>query len=150
MAEIYNFVSVSPALSTSGIIPVGRFERLAKESFEIVINLLPDESEHAVPEEAEIIEQLGIEYVHIPVDFAEPKRDDFSQFARAMEAARGHKVWVHCAANYRVSAFVSIYGQLYLGWSAEEAQALIDQLWQPNEVWNAFIQRELERGHPGP
>jgi hypothetical protein len=67
-----------------------------------------------------------------------------------MEAARGRKVWAHCAANYRVSAFVSIYGQRYLGWSAEKAQALIDQLWQPNEVWQAFIQSELDRGHPQP
>jgi len=150
MAEIYNFVEVSDALSTSGIIPAERFQHLANESFEVVINLLPDESEHAVPAEGEIIEGMGIEYVHIPVDFAAPKPEDFRLFAGAMEAARGRKVWAHCAANYRVSAFVSIYGQLYLGWSPDRAQALIDRLWQPDDVWCAFIQGELERGHPQP
>ncbi len=150
MAEIYNVVEVSHALSTSGIIPAERFQHLADESFEVVINLLPDGSEHAVSGEGDIIEGIGIEYVHIPVDFAEPKPADFARFARAMEAARGRKVWAHCAANYRVSAFVSIYGQRYLGWSAEKAQALIDQLWQPNDVWQAFIRSELDRGHPQP
>ena len=150
MAEIYNFVEVSDALSTSGIIPANRFQHLADESFEVVINLLPDESEHAVPGEAEIIEGLGIKYVHIPVNFAEPKPEDFARFASAMEAARGRKVWAHCAANYRVSAFVSIYGQLCLGWSTEKAHALIEQLWQPTDVWHAFIQSELDRGHPQP
>ncbi len=150
MAEIYNFVEVSDALSTSGIIPVERFQHLADESFEVVINLLPDESEHAVPGEAEIIDGIGLEYVHIPVDFAAPKPDDFARFASSMEAARGRKIWAHCAANYRVSAFVSIYGQLYLGWSTEKAQALIDQLWQPNDVWREFIKSELDRSHPQP
>jgi uncharacterized protein (TIGR01244 family) len=150
MAEIYNFVNVSPELSTSGIIPADRFQRLADESFHVVINLLPDESEHAVQQEAAIIEGLGIEYVYIPVDFADPKPEDFAQFASAMEAARGRKVWAHCAANYRVSAFVSIYGQRYLGWTTENAKALIDQLWQPNDVWHAFIERELDRDQPDP
>ena len=150
MAEIYNFVKVSDALSTSGIIPAERFQHLADESFEVVVNLLPDGSEHAVLGEGDIIEGLGIEYVHIPVDFAKPNSEDFARFARAMEAARGRKVWAHCAANYRVSAFVSVYGQLYLGWSAEEGQALVDQLWQPNDVWHAFIQGEQDRGHPQP
>jgi protein tyrosine phosphatase (PTP) superfamily phosphohydrolase (DUF442 family) len=145
MAEIYNFVEVSPVLSTSGIIPAERFQHLADESFDVVINLLPDPSEYAVPGEAEIIGKFGIDYVYIPVDFANPTPEDFAQFARAMHAARGRKVWAHCAANYRVSAFVSIYGQLYLGWSAEEGQALVDQLWQPNDVWDAFIQSQLSR-----
>jgi protein tyrosine phosphatase (PTP) superfamily phosphohydrolase (DUF442 family) len=146
VAEIYNFVEVSQSLSTSGVIPAERFQSLADEHFEVVINLLPDESEHAVSGEAEIIEGIGLEYVHIPVDFAAPRPEEFARFASSMEAARDRRVWVHCAANYRVSAFVSIYGQLYLGWSAEKAQALIDRLWQPNDVWREFIQKELGRG----
>ncbi len=99
MAEIYNFVEVSDAVSTSGIIPVEQFQHLADESFEVVINLLPDESEHAVPGEAEIVEGIGLEYVHIPVDFAAPKPEDFARFASSMEAAQGRKIWAHCAAG---------------------------------------------------
>ena len=150
MAEIYNFVEVSDSLSTSGVIPAERFQHLADESFEVVINLLPNESEHSVSGESDIIEGIGIDYVYIPVDFAAPRLEDFAQFAVAMKAARGQKVWAHCAANYRVSAFVSIYGQLYLEWSAEKAQALIDRLWQPNDVWQTFIQCELDRGRRQP
>lgn len=143
--QIYNFVEVSEVLSTSGVIPAERMQSLADGSFAVVINLLPDESEYAVQNEASIFEGLGIEYVHIPVDFAEPKAEDFVQFEKAMEAARGRKVWTHCAANYRVSAFVAIYGQLYLDWSKEEGEALIARLWQPNDVWREFIQNQLAK-----
>ena len=76
-----------------------------------------------VDERQQIVEGLGIEYVYIPVDFAAPTAEDFARFSSAMDAARGRKVWAHCAANYRVSAFVSIYGRQHLGWSAEQAQS---------------------------
>jgi hypothetical protein len=58
-----------------------------------------------------------------------------------MEAAEGTRVFVHCAANYRVSSFVSLYGQATLGWSQAQAEAHIRRLWEPNAVWAAFIQR---------
>jgi len=146
MAEIYNFVEVSDNLSTSGVIPLEYFPRLARESFTTLINLLPDGDNHAVEGEAGVVAELGLDYVYIPVDFANPTSSDFDQFARAMKLVHGQKVWVHCAANYRVSAFVSTYGQLELGWSAEQGQALIRQLWQPNDVWQMFIDGELARG----
>lgn len=150
MADIYNFVKVSDVLSTSGVIPLERFQHLADESFDLVINLLPSESKYATADEAGIIAGIGLEYVHIPVDFAAPKPEDYAQFASAMEAARGRKVWAHCAANYRVSAFVSIYGQLHLGWSEAEAETLLEKLWQPDEVWRDFIKSELDRGRSRP
>ena len=146
MAEIYNFVEVSDNLSTSGVIPLEYFPRLARESFTTLINLLPDGDNHAVEGEAGVVAELGLDYVYIPVDFANPTSSDFDQFALAMKTVGGQKVWVHCAANYRVSAFVSTYGQLELGWSAEQGQALIRQLWQPNDVWQMFIDGELARG----
>jgi hypothetical protein len=54
-------------------------------------------------------------------------------------------VFVHCAANYRVSAFVSIYGELRLGWTPAEAEAHARRLWSPNEVWLAFLREARAR-----
>jgi hypothetical protein len=48
-------------------------------------------------------------------------------------------VFAHCAANYRVSAFLSIYGELRLGWTRAEAEAHARRLWSPTEVWLAFL-----------
>jgi hypothetical protein len=38
-----------------------------------------------------------------------------------MDASRDKKVFVHCAANYRVSSFVALYGEARLGWSRSRA-----------------------------
>jgi protein tyrosine phosphatase (PTP) superfamily phosphohydrolase (DUF442 family) len=139
MAEIYNHVQVFPDLATSGVIPGACFSGLSEQGYQLVINLLPKESEHAVKDEPEQLARLGIEYVYIPVDFAAPSQQDFDAFAAAMDAGAEQKVWVHCAANYRVSAFVSLYNQMRRDWSREEADALVAKLWQPNEIWSRFM-----------
>jgi hypothetical protein len=68
-----------------------------------------------------------------------PTRENFEGFVDAMDVAGSRRTWVHCAANWRVSAFVSLYGELRWGWSRERADAHIASLWQPDEVWSAFI-----------
>lgn len=140
MAKIYNHVQVSPDLATSGVIPGECFEQLAEQGYQLVINLLPKESEYAIEDEPERLAKLGIEYVYIPVDFAAPSQRNFEEFSAAMEAGADRKVWVHCAANYRVSAFVSLYHQLRRDWTLEQANALVAQLWEPDEIWSHFIE----------
>lgn len=55
------------------------------------------------------VRSLGLSYINIPVQFAAPSEADLIAFFAAMEANRGHKLWIHCAANYRVSAFLRLY-----------------------------------------
>jgi hypothetical protein len=63
-----------------------------------------------------------------------------------MDAHRDEKLWVHCAANMRVSAFLGLYRVIKQGWEPERAFELMHGLWQPNEVWSAFIAAMLEKG----
>jgi len=48
-------------------------------------------------------------------------------------------VFVHCAANYRVSSFVALYGESRLGWTREDADAHIRKVWEPNGTWARFL-----------
>ena len=48
-------------------------------------------------------------YRHIPVKFEAPAVEDFRAFVSAMDEWSDRKVFVHCAANFRVSAFVAVY-----------------------------------------
>ncbi len=61
------------------------------------------------------------------------------EFFAAMEAHGSEKVWVHCSANMRVSVFIGPYRVIKQGWEREPAFALMNGLWQPNEVWSSFI-----------
>ena len=67
--------------------------------------------------------QLGLEYTHIPVDFKNPTQADFDAFVAALGEHGATKVWVHCAANMRVSAFMYRYRTQQLGLADEVARA---------------------------
>ena len=86
-----------------------------------------------------------MKYTHVPVQFEAPTEADLLAFFAAMEAARGQKLLVHCAANMRVTAFLGLYWRIRQGWTEEQAFQLMRGVWQPNEVWSAFISAMLAK-----
>ncbi len=86
---------------------------------------------------------LGLGYIHIPVLFTAPAEADLLAFFSAMDAHQGEKIWIHCAANIRVSVFLGLYRVIRLGWEPEPAFELMHGLWTPNAVWSAFISAML-------
>ena len=61
-----------------------------------------------------------------------------------MKAHKDQKVWVHCAANVRVSVFLGLYRVIEQRQEREVAFAQLSELWQPGEVWSALIESALE------
>ena len=141
----YNFRRITERLTTSGIVRPDVLKALRAQGYEAVVNLLPDSSEHAIPNERDIVESQGIEYIHIPVDFKQPTSTDFLKFSEVLDRVHEKKVHVHCAANYRVSAFYSLYLVSRDIWSEEQAMELIRSIWQPTEHpgWSEFIDSVL-------
>jgi len=86
-------------------------------------------------------------YVHIPVQFSAPTHADLLAFFEVMARNEGETIWVHCAANMRVSAFLGLYRVIRQGWMHERAFALMNDIWQPDETWSSFISVALERSH---
>jgi len=138
---IRNYVALSEELATGGQPSEEQIQQLAQAGVECIINLGLLDPRYCLADEAGLVRSLGVEYRHIPVDFQAPTLDDLSQFFAAMQAAEGKRVFVHCAANYRVSSFVSLYGQAKLGWTSAQAAAHVQRLWEPNAVWAVFIER---------
>jgi len=73
------------------------------------------------------------------VVFTDPKPAEFRRFVDVMTAHRDHKIFIHCALNWRVSAFVALYGERRLGWPGPRADAHMRTFWEPNEVWIDFV-----------
>src|SRR5262245_9022223 len=128
--DSYNFRRINEGLTTSGRVNVAQLGELRREGYDAVINLLPD-SESDVADEARIVREQGMDYVYIPVDFQRPTRADLDAFVEAMDARRGGKIHVHCAANYRVSAFYSIYALRRGLCTRDEANELVHSVWNP-------------------
>jgi protein tyrosine phosphatase (PTP) superfamily phosphohydrolase (DUF442 family) len=143
LADIRNFLAIDERLGTAGQPTEARLGEVAAEGYEAVVNLGLLDPKYCLLNEAASVASLGLAYRHVPVKFDAPTVEDFRAFAATMDEWEGKKVFVHCAANYRVSAFVALYGER-LGWTRERADALVRKLWQPNEIWRVFIARLRE------
>jgi protein tyrosine phosphatase (PTP) superfamily phosphohydrolase (DUF442 family) len=146
LSEIYNFRPVGDKLGTAGQPTEAQFRTVREAGFEAVINLALPTSDNALANEGSIVTSLGMAYVHIPVDFKAPTSQDFRAFCRVMEAFDDRRVFVHCAANMRVSAFVFLYRVLRQRVAPAQAEADLSAIWQTDHVWTRFIQDQL-KGH---
>lgn len=146
LAAIYNYRAVDGTLATSGQPTVSQLGAVAANGFKAVVNLaLHDDPRYSLPDEAGTVRSLGMTYVHIPVQFGAPTEANLLDFFATMDAHRGEKTWVHCAANMRVSAFLGLYRVIRQGWAQERAFALMHDLWQPNAMWSSFIAEMLAK-----
>jgi uncharacterized protein (TIGR01244 family) len=146
LSEIYNFRSLGDKLATAGQPTEEQLRQVREAGFETVINLALPTSDNALPNEGSLVTSLGMSYVHIPVNFQTPTSQDFHAFCRVMEVFNDRPVFVHCAANMRVSAFLFLYRVLFRHVPAAEAQRDLHAIWQPDEVWSQFIQDQLKIG----
>jgi protein tyrosine phosphatase (PTP) superfamily phosphohydrolase (DUF442 family) len=141
ITDIKNFLLIDERLATAGQPTEDQLRDVAAEGYASVINLGLLAPKYCLPDEAGLVASLGLAYRHIPVKFDAPTVDDFRAFVAAMDEVAGSRTLVHCAANYRVTTFVSLYGELRLGWPRERADELARRVWSPNETWLAFIAR---------
>ena len=146
LSDTRNFRQVDERLLTAGQPDEGQLADAARQGVQVVINLaLHDDPRYSLADEAGCARGLGMEYVHIPVQFSAPTEDTLQAFMGAMDLHRGKKILVHCAANYRVTAFVGLYRVLCEGWAAEKAFEPMRSVWEPDAVWKQFIGNMLQR-----
>ena len=108
--------AIDDRLVTSGQPTEAQLGAIADAGYATVINLgLHDDPRYSLPDERATVEGLGLAYVHIPVAFGAPTEDDLLRFFDAMRAHAGQRLWVHCAANLRVSAFLGLWRVIVRG-----------------------------------
>jgi uncharacterized protein (TIGR01244 family) len=142
LAQIRNFLLVDERLATSGMPKPSDFAALRHAGFEVVINLAMPTSDNAMPNEGDLVSAQGMTYVHIPVNFEAPQSTDFERFSKMMDVCAGQKVFVHCAANMRVSAFIFLH-RLRKGVDRTTAENDLKKIWQPDGVWREFMNQHL-------
>jgi len=149
LETVRNFQVVDTSLSSAGQIGYDQIPLLAEQGYEVVVNLaIADERRNG--QEGFIVAENGLTYVHIPVEWEQPTLADVEMFFDVMKANEGRKVFVHCFANMRASAFVYMYRTLVAGVPEDEARSKMNEVWDPNELdqWSRLIQQaqtELKR-----
>jgi protein tyrosine phosphatase (PTP) superfamily phosphohydrolase (DUF442 family) len=139
--EIYNYRKVSDRLITGGLPTSEQLRAAAEEGFQVVINLAGLEPEYSLEGEDRLVESLGMDYHPIPVNWENPTQEDFAAFEALLLSVGEQKTLIHCYANYRVTAFYSLFARKHLGWTQEEGEALRQSVWQGSSypIWEKFI-----------
>lgn len=146
MDQPLNYFQSTDRIATSGQPRRDQFAAIADEGYRAVINLAMANSDNAVADEGAVVAGLGMSYFHLPVPFDRPGAKHLRTFVGVMRALAGDKVWVHCAVNARVSAFMYHYLRWELGYDDERATSPLLRGWlqQMDPAWQAFL--AIERG----
>ncbi len=141
MEKLLNYYQITDKVGTSGQPSKEQFADIAQMGYEAVVNLAMHDSDKAIPDEGSIVVGLGMSYFHIPVPFDKPTADHLRTFCGIMSVLAGKKVWVHCAVNARVSAFMFHYLTWVRGVSEREATSPFLRDWRPlmDEAWKSFM-----------
>jgi uncharacterized protein (TIGR01244 family) len=145
--DIYNYQFLNENLSSSGMLTAEQMKEIADAGVQVVINLALTTSQGALPDEDHVVESFGMKYIHIPVEWNIPTKQNLDDFFGVMDDHKQEKVLVHCQANYRASSFVMLYRVLRLGWKKEEAIPVMEKMWNPEDfpVWQKFIDENLHQ-----
>jgi protein tyrosine phosphatase (PTP) superfamily phosphohydrolase (DUF442 family) len=144
LEDIKNFYRISESLATSAQPSAEQFHDIKEEGFDVVINLARDDSPGAIADEAAIVESLNMDYIHIPVDFDAPVLSDLKRFFATMDRYHINNIFVHCACNWRVAAFVFLYRTIRCDVPVAMAIRDLHAVWQPDDTWQAFIDSVLD------
>jgi protein tyrosine phosphatase (PTP) superfamily phosphohydrolase (DUF442 family) len=139
--DIYNYRRINDQIITGGQPTEEHLKAAADEGFRTVINLAPINPRYSLDDEPGLVRSLGMAYHHIPIAWDNPTSSDFAAFERVMNELHAEKTLIHCAANFRVTAFYALYALKHLGWSSDQADELRASIWQASDypLWETFI-----------
>ncbi len=139
MHTITNFYQYSKNLAAGAQPTVDDFIELKNEGFDVIFNISPYTTRNAIHNEAEIIEKLGLYYVHFPVDCSNLKPLHYKTFEGIMNGLRGKKVFVHCGGNIKSSNLIHIYDVLVNGKDEKESLQTLYKIQNPEEKWFKYF-----------
>lgn len=151
MNDIYNYLYYNETLSSSGMPTSEQMKSIAEAGIQVIINLAPHDVPQALPNEKQLVESLGMTYIHLPVNWSTPTRDGLNIFMEKMDANRDKKLHVHCEANFRATAFIAIYRIMRLGWKEDDALEIMHTIWDEDAfpIWKMFIEDAIKRSADG-
>jgi protein tyrosine phosphatase (PTP) superfamily phosphohydrolase (DUF442 family) len=118
-----------------------QFSTLKEKGFEAVVNLSPSSARNALREEAALVEQSGMDYIHFPVDCSNLRPLHFNLFKEIMQGLEGKKVFVHCGGNVKSSNLLHMYHVLERGRDERESLETLKKIQNPEDKWIGYFQR---------
>ena len=139
LENIKNFVQLTDQIATAGQPRDEQFEQIANAGYRYVINLgLPNHVDAVADEDVQLA-ALGVTYIHIPVKFDAPSKEQVKFFCQILATLKGEQVFVHCIMNYRVSAFMYHYLTKVENYSDSAARSSMFESWEMPPAWQELM-----------
>jgi len=121
-AGIVNFSRVDAVVACGGATETSALDGLAKDGFKSVINLrLATEANANIDLNAAHAKSLGLNYIHIPYNAAQPDNKVVDQFLAAIANKANQPAYVHCGSASRVGSVWLVKRVIQDGWTIEKA-----------------------------
>ena len=114
------FLQVTPEFCTGGQPRVEHYAMLKSKGVKTVLNLRQP-TEHRADEEKQLVEELGMKYVNIPVNYQTPTPESVDEFLKITDDKASRPMFVHCTAAIRAGAYWAIRRVLRDGMTWEAA-----------------------------
>lgn len=146
--RIYNLSVIDETLASAGQPRSHQFAAIKEAGYTTIINIDAQDTDHHIDNEAQVVADLGLNYVHVPVLWEAPTQENVDSFFAAMDAHSDDACFVHCIANWRASAMVMLYRVIKKEEPLAPTRAWMLSIWNPHEeseTWVQFINETLKR-----
>jgi hypothetical protein len=143
LSDLKNYHVDTPNMVSSGLPNLGHFETLKAMGVTKVIDLIPgDRKAHS-----SLMNELNLTYYNIQVEWGNPTIKNFREYISTMKQFNKSEgiTLTHCRLNWRGAVFTYLYRVTQLNESEELAKQDMLAIWQPNEVWQDFIDEVIEK-----
>lgn len=121
-AGIVNFSKVDAVVACGGATETSALDALAKDGFRSVINLRQASEQNAnIEQNAARTKELGMKYIHIPFNSAQPDTKVVDSFLAAVADKSNQPAYIHCGSASRVGALWLVKRVMQDGWTVEKA-----------------------------
>ncbi|MDD3078887.1 MAG: sulfur transferase domain-containing protein [Paludibacter sp.] len=144
--SIENFFTYSEKLAAGAQPNIDQMVDLKNDGYEVVVNISPYSTRNAVHNEAEIIEKLGLYYIHFPVDCSDLRPIHYKTFEGIMNGLKDKKVFVHCGGNIKSSNLIHMYDVIVNGIDEKESLLTLYKIQSPEDKWFEYFKTFGMRG----
>ena len=145
VSGILNVQKVHDNLYSSGQPTLAQLEILAQAGVSVVVNLAfnannnPQVTDANSAQEDRMVLELGMQYIQVPILWDCPEASSALFALKAIYHLNAQLVWVHCDDNKCAASLMYLYRRFYMQMPIDEAQALLHEVWQPDETWVGLI-----------
>lgn len=139
--SIANFYQYSSNLAAGAQPIVDQFIDLKNDDFEVIINISPVSAGNSMHNEADVVEKLGLDYIHFPVDCSNLRPIHYKTFEGIMNGVSKKKVFVHCGGNIKSSNLIHMYDVLANGMDETSSLSTLLKIQRPENKWFEYFKQ---------